>query len=464
MMDGDQSQTDVSGLRANLVSPKETIHIGCWNVRTLYQSGKLEQTAEEMHKYQLKMLALQETRWTGSGKRYLATGDTIIWSGRSDNNHLQGVALMLDKEDSRAPLEWNPVNERLLYVRLKTKFTKLSITVVYAPTEDAEDAEEESKEEFYCSLQATVEKIPKHDMLIIMGDLNARVGSVNYNHESTLGKHGVGTMNDNGERLCDFCETNGLRVGGTLFPHKEIHKLTWKSPDGKTETQIDHVIINNKQKRSLNDVQVKRLADVGSDHHLLVAKVKLKLRKVRTGKSRGRRFDCSKLQKLEVQRKFALKLANRFNALNNEAEMAIDEFNCVLRETSKEIHGYQKKRREEWISETTWTKIARRRAETKERILSTTSQRLKERFAAQYAEKDKEVKRSCWKDKRQYFKKLASKVEEAAKNNDIRTLYKTTKSMKGSHGDYHDILQRTVKLSKTKGKELTDGENILKQS
>ena len=78
MMDGDQSQTDISRLRANLVSPKETIHIGCWNVRTLYQSGKLEQTVEEMHKYQLKMLAVQETRWTGSGKRYLATGDTII--------------------------------------------------------------------------------------------------------------------------------------------------------------------------------------------------------------------------------------------------------------------------------------------------------------------------------------------------------------------------------------------------
>ena len=139
MMDGDQSQTDVSGLRANLLSPKETIHIGCWNVRTLYQTGKLAQTVKEMHKYQLQMLAVQETRWTGSGKRYLATGDKIIRSGRSDNNHLQVVALMLDKEASRALLEWNPVNERLLYVPLNSKFTKLSITVVYAPTEDAEE-------------------------------------------------------------------------------------------------------------------------------------------------------------------------------------------------------------------------------------------------------------------------------------------------------------------------------------
>ena len=99
-----------------------------------------------------------------------------------------------------------------------------------------------------------MEKIPKHYILIIMGDLNARVGSENYSRESTVGKHGVRDMSDNRERLCDFCETNRIRVGGTQFQHKEIHKLMWKSPDGKTESQIDHIIINNKWKRSLNDV------------------------------------------------------------------------------------------------------------------------------------------------------------------------------------------------------------------
>ena len=121
---------------------------------------------------------------------------------------------MLDKEASRALLEWNPVSERWLYIRLNSKFTKLSIIVVYAPTEDADKG---SKEEFCDSAQATVEKIPKHDTLVIMGDLNARVGSENCNRESTLVKLGAGAMSYNGERLCDFCETNWLRVEGTLF-------------------------------------------------------------------------------------------------------------------------------------------------------------------------------------------------------------------------------------------------------
>ena len=79
------------------------------------------------------------------------------------------------------------------------------------------------------------------------------------------------------------------------------------------------------------------------------------------------------------------------------------------------------------------------RRETKERTLSTASQRLKERVAVQHAEKDKEVKRSCRKGKRQYmyFETFASKAEEAAINNDMRTLYKTTKSMKKSYGNNH---------------------------
>ena len=67
-----------------------------------------------------------------------------------------------------------------------------------------------------------------------MGDPYAKVGSNNINREVVPGKFGVGVMNDNGRRLCDLCGTNGLAVTGAFFPHKEILKLTSKSPDGKT--------------------------------------------------------------------------------------------------------------------------------------------------------------------------------------------------------------------------------------
>lgn len=63
-------------------------------------------------------------------------------------------------------------------------------------------------------------------------------------------------------RDSDFCATNGLSIPGTLFPHKEIHKLTWMSPDGNAKNQIDHTRMNKKFKASVQDIRVYRGADI----------------------------------------------------------------------------------------------------------------------------------------------------------------------------------------------------------
>ena len=86
-----------------------------------------------------------------------------------------------------------------------------------------------------------MEKTPKHDLLVITGDLNAKVGSDVEGYERVMGKHGVGTRNDNGEKLCDFCGMNDLVITGTIKPHKEIHKQTWISPDRSTCNQIQQL-------------------------------------------------------------------------------------------------------------------------------------------------------------------------------------------------------------------------------
>ena len=87
------------------------------------------------------------------------------------------------------------------------------------------------------------------------------------------------SLYDNGEKFVNFCLNNNCVIGGTIFQHKEIHKLTWKSPDGLTVNQIDHVVIKNKWRRSLKDVHTCRGADAGSDHYLVVSRLKLCLRK-----------------------------------------------------------------------------------------------------------------------------------------------------------------------------------------
>lgn len=124
-----------------------------------------------------------------------------------------------------------------------------------------------------------------------------------------MGKYGCGTMNENGEYLTEFCGCNNMVIGGTLFKHKEIHKLTWVSPGGRDKNQIDHIAINGKWRRSLQDVKVRRGADVGSDHHLVTANIKLKLMKT-APKSSTKRIDTGKLRDNKARQDFRLELKN----------------------------------------------------------------------------------------------------------------------------------------------------------
>ena len=114
---------------------------------------------------------------------------------------------------------------------------------------------DEVKDDFYEQLQ-TISKVPLHDMLLIMGDLIAKVGDHddNIGRERVMSKHGCGTRNDNGERLVDFW-LNNCTIGYTIFLHKNIHKLTWKSPDGKATNQSDQMEKVPAQCKSIQEKQ-----------------------------------------------------------------------------------------------------------------------------------------------------------------------------------------------------------------
>ena len=240
----------------------------------------------------------------------------------------------------------------------------------YAPTEDAE---EEIKDEFYDQLEEEIQTTPRHDVLMVVGDLNARVGEENTGRERAMGTEGFGCINNNGERLSDLCVENNLVIGGTLFKHRNIHKTTWRSPDNNTVSQIDHVIVNQKWRRSLLDVRARRGADVGSDHVLVVATLSLKLRKTQRREERLRRFDTGKLKNPNTEKAFQLDLKNRFRILQEEQELNIDSFNQALMETSKKLLGYRRKKKEEWIKSDTWTTIDERKA-TKNKLNDAKSQ------------------------------------------------------------------------------------------
>ena len=165
-------------------------------------------------------------------------------------------------------------------------------------------------------------------------------------------KNGSGDMNENGELFADFCGLNEMVIGGTIFPHREIHKTRWISPDLSTKIQIDHLAINSKWRTSLLDTRVFRGADIGSDYMLVVGRLRLKLRRV-IKESTRRRLDLDKLKDPLTQREFSLRLQNRFEVLAEmdaqEEETGVEgiwqSVKNIYTETGKEVLGYSTRKK-----------------------------------------------------------------------------------------------------------------------
>ena len=119
-------------------------------------------------------------------------------------------------------------NNRIISVRLQGKPFNITVIQVYASTSNAEEAEVQW---FYEELQDLLEQTREKDVLFIIGDWNAKVGS-----QETPGvtdKFGLGIWNEAGQRLIEFCQENVLVIVNTLFQQHKRRLYTWTSPDGQ---------------------------------------------------------------------------------------------------------------------------------------------------------------------------------------------------------------------------------------
>ena len=92
-------------------------------------------------------------------------------------------------------------------------------------------------------------------VLILLGDFNAKVGRENI-FKPTIGNESLHQdSNDNGVRIVNFATSKNQVVKSTIFPHRNIHKYTWTSPDEKTHNQIDHILIDRRRHSSILDVR-----------------------------------------------------------------------------------------------------------------------------------------------------------------------------------------------------------------
>ena len=125
----------------------------------------------------------------------------------------------------------------MISVRFQGKSFNITVIQAYAPTSNAEEAE---VERFYEDLQDLLELTPKKDVLFIIGDWNAKVGS--QETPGVTGRSGLGIWNEAGQRLTEFFQENTLVIANTLFQQHKRRLYTWTSPDGQHQNQIDYIL------------------------------------------------------------------------------------------------------------------------------------------------------------------------------------------------------------------------------
>src|SRR5574337_515064 len=177
----------------------------------------------------------------------------------------------------------------------------ITVIQVYAPTSIAGEAE---VKQFYEDLQDPLELTPKKDVLFIIGDWNAKVGS--QETPGVTGKFVLGVQNEAGQRLIEFCQENTLVIANTLFQQHKRRLYIWTSPDGQHRNHIDYILCSQRWRSSIQSAKTRPGADCGSDHELLIAKFRPKLKKV--GKTtKSFRYDLNQIPydyTVEVRNKF----------------------------------------------------------------------------------------------------------------------------------------------------------------
>ena len=134
----------------------------------------------------------------------------------------------------------------MISICFQDKPFNITVIQVYVPISNAKEAE---VERFYEDLQDILELTLKKDVLFIIGDWNAKVGS--QETPGVTGKFGLGMWNEAGQRLIEFCQENALVIANSLFQQHKRRLFTWTSPDGQQQNQIDYILFSQRWRSSI---------------------------------------------------------------------------------------------------------------------------------------------------------------------------------------------------------------------
>ncbi|KAG1651907.1 Craniofacial development protein 2 [Nymphon striatum] len=384
------------------------------------EAGKLDNLIQEAETMNVDILGISETRWTDTGftekKNHI-----FIHSGGA--KHERGVAFLIKKELQKYIIGYWTVNERCILLKIKAKPFDIAIIQIYAPTQDWSD---EKIESFYENIQNTIKQLKSTDVLMVIGDFNAKVGNESY--KDIVGKYGLGKKNDRGDRLIEFCEENKLVISNTMFQQPKRRLYTWKSPGDWTRNQIDYFLIRKRFKNSVVNIRTYPGADINSDHSPVIANMHIKLKKATTKSKKVAKYDLEALKVKEIQKKYLVEVRNKYEALLESQEQVQFEVreNCRIERKWEYLktsihHGCsttllrkEKTAKQPWMTE---------------EILQLMEDRKHSKNSPKYHVLDKEIDRRCRKAKEHWLNSKCDKIEQLELENRTRDMHQEVKSL-----------------------------------
>ena len=407
-----RAQHKISGISNKLPYNRKTF-IGTLNINTLIQTGKLHNLTQEIDQQKIIILALQETRMTDN--ETMDYGNYRIFKSKTQQRVAKGapifgMAFLVHKSIMNSVKDVTPVNNRLMTIRIQSANKKYTLINAHAPTNIDNKKNPETVERFWGQLEDTMSKIHKEDVKIILGDFNAQLGKEKV-YRKIIGKNSAHqNTNTNGTHLIDLCQQFNLKVMSTHF-RKPTHKQkTWRSPiQHLGEYQIDHVAISHAHYRTIHDIQVRRGANIDSDHYITRVKIKFSPRKVQHKKTHIQKFDISKIQETNITEEWDKEPANNWTDFRNK-----------IIKKAKELIPLNKKTKHPWWNSTCDQAISERRLAFQKYNSQKSPETLQH-----FLDIRKQTNRTIRRTKRNYVNEQIQMIEENFRNYNSRDFYRT---------------------------------------
>ena len=317
--------------------------VGTLNVRGCSIDVKKCMIADMFKERKMDVAVLTETKVKGKGESEWE-GERVVISGVDERCRArEGVAIMIKRRLWGSVSEFKCVSSRLMWVRMKVAGKKIVFVGVYGPGMERSEMERDA---FWETLNECLSGFDVNERVVVLGDLNAKVGD--REREGVVGKYGVPGVNENGERLVEVCAERKMIIGNTWFQKKLIHKYTREGENGQEKSLIDYVLVDERCKRFLEDVNVYRGAARGmSDHYLVEAKVKMEgyFRRGREDEVRKRVIKVRELEKEEVREEFKRLILNEWERVRNTAVLSVEEewreFKSIVLRCAATVCGYK---------------------------------------------------------------------------------------------------------------------------